>query len=65
LWIPDVSCPVYIFHGTNDEIIPYDASERLVRLIKSEHRLMAISGGGHNDLSDHALYHQQMDRILK
>ena len=64
-WIPDVSCPVYIFHGTKDEIISYDASERLLRLIKSEHRLIAIPGGGHNDLDGHALYRQQMDRILK
>jgi len=65
LWISKVSCPVYIFHGMKDDIIPYDASERLVRLIQSEHRLVAIPGGGHNDLDHHALYHHQMDQILK
>jgi hypothetical protein len=27
--------------------------------------LIAIPGGSHNDLDGHALYRQQMDRILK
>lgn len=65
LWIPQVACPVYLFHGTQDEIIPFDSSTRLEGLIKSKHELIAIPGGGHNNLIDYPLYHEGLDRILK
>ena len=65
LWMPDVACPVYLFHGTRDEIIPFDTSERLSRLIRSEHRLIAVPGGGHNNIGEFPLYHDELDRILK
>ena len=65
LWIPHVTCPVYLFHGTADEIIPFESSTRLIRLIRSEHDLFAIPGGGHNDLIDYPLYHEGLDRILR
>jgi hypothetical protein len=65
LWISDVSCPIYIFHGTKDEIVPYNSSERLFSLIKTEKKLVTIPGGGHNNLSDFSLYHEQLDLILK
>lgn len=65
LWISDVSCPVYLFHGTKDDIVPYSSSERLLTLIKTEKKLVAIPGGGHNNLSDFPLYHEQLDLILR
>ena len=65
LWISDVSCPVYLFHGTKDDIVPYSSSEQLFKLIKAEKKLVTIPGGGHNDLSDFSLYHEQLDKILK
>lgn len=65
LWISDVSCPVYLFHGTKDDIVPYSSSERLLTLIKTEKKLVTIPGGGHNNLSDFSLYHEQMDLILR
>jgi fermentation-respiration switch protein FrsA (DUF1100 family) len=65
LWIPDVTCPVYLFHGTKDDIVPYSSSERLLKLIKTEKELITIPGGGHNDLGDFNLYQEQLDRILK
>ena len=65
LWISDVTCPVYLFHGTADDIVPYSSSERLLKLIRTESRLIKIPGGGHNDLSDFNLYQEELDRILK
>ena len=65
LWIGDVSCPVYLFHGTVDDIVPHDSSERLVKLIKTENRLITIPGGGHNNLDAFDIYHQELARILK
>lgn len=65
LWIPRVSCPVYLIHGTKDDIIPYHSSEKLLKLIKSNGKLMTIEGGGHNNLSDFKLYQEQLDQILE
>jgi pimeloyl-ACP methyl ester carboxylesterase len=65
MWISDVKCPVYLFHGTADDIVPYSSSERLLKLIRTESRLIKIPGGGHNDLSDFTFYQEELDRILK
>ncbi len=65
LWISDVPCPVYLFHGTEDDIVPHSSSERLLKLIRTESRLIRIPGGGHNNLNDFALYHEELERILK
>jgi alpha-beta hydrolase superfamily lysophospholipase len=64
LWIGDVACPVYLFHGTSDDLIPHGASERLAALIRTEHELITIVGGGHNDLDNFEQYGQKLDRIL-
>jgi uncharacterized protein len=65
LWIGDVGCPVYLFHGTSDDLIPHGASERLATLVKTEHQLITIVGGGHNDLGNFEQYGHQLDRILR
>jgi hypothetical protein len=64
-WIGEVACPVYLFHGAKDDIIPFDHSVRLERLIRSPHRLIRIEGGGHNDLSDFGAFDRELDQILR
>jgi hypothetical protein len=64
-WIGDVPCPVYLFHGTKDMIIPFEHSVRLERLIRTPHRLIRIEGGDHNDLSDFGAFDRELDRILQ
>ena len=63
-WISAVTCPVYLLHGTRDELIPYDSSERLAHLIRSEHQLFTIPGGGHNNLVNFPEYRAALDQIL-
>jgi pimeloyl-ACP methyl ester carboxylesterase len=63
--IGEVACPVYLFHGAKDDIIPFDHSVRLERLIRSPHRLIRIEGGGHNDLSDFGAFDRELDQILR
>ncbi len=64
-WIGEVACPVYLFHGTKDDIIPFDHSARLEALIRSPHRLIRIEGGGHNNLSDYGAFDRELDQILR
>lgn len=63
-WIRSVSCPVILFHGTADDIIPFHMAEHLNAVLKVEHRLIAVPGGGHNALDGHSLYQQELDQIL-
>ena len=65
LWIADVACPVYLFHGERDTIIPFNESERLSKLIRSGHQLIAVPEGGHNNLGDFRQYREALDRILR
>lgn len=65
LWIVDVACPVYLFHGGKDKIIPFNESELLSKLIRSEHQLITVPEGDHNNLEDFRQYREALDRILR
>jgi pimeloyl-ACP methyl ester carboxylesterase len=64
-WIGEVACPVYLFHGAKDDIIPFDHSVRLEKLIRAPHRLTRIEGGGHNDLGNFGAFDRELDQILR
>jgi fermentation-respiration switch protein FrsA (DUF1100 family) len=47
----DVSCPVRVFHGTEDKVVPYEAGQRLFDTIPIQNKVFySIEGGGHNNL---------------
>lgn len=50
--IGHVHCPVYIIHGTKDEIIPFWHAEDLVRNCRKgcQYPPYMVDGGGHNNL---------------
>lgn len=61
-----VQCPVIIFHGTSDEVVPFESGERLFNSI--EHlpkKLVAISGGAHNNLDQFEEYQQGIAEALQ
>lgn len=64
-WIPLVSCPIYIIHGTRDWLIPIKHSERLQKLNPRRVTLIRIEGGGHNNLPRFDEYHNFIRDILK
>jgi pimeloyl-ACP methyl ester carboxylesterase len=45
------SCPVYIFHGNKDRIIPLSCALKLKPYLKPTDHFWVISGAGHNNLS--------------
>jgi len=63
-WIGQVASPVYLIHGTRDELIPFASSQRLAELIPGEHKLYAIEGAGHNDFTGYAGYDRALGEIL-
>ena len=51
-YLSGVDCPVVIFHGTNDLIVPFELGERLFQAHQASKdiSLVVIESGGHNDL---------------
>ncbi len=59
-----VSVPVYLFHGTEDELIPFNSSERLEAL--GEHiELITMHGARHSEYRNNPNYRDGMERIFK
>ena len=63
LFLPEVSCPTLLLHGTKDEVIYYGSSEKLHLLVPST-TFVTITDGDHNNLSDHARYHTALEEFL-
>lgn len=63
-FVQQVSAPVVLFHGDQDEVIPYNSSLRLKALLKPGDQLIPISGAGHNGLLDSPQYQQAIGRLL-
>lgn len=61
--LPKIKTPVYLFHGTEDETIPYISSERLNKLDENI-VLITIKDGSHNNLNTYHLYHDHLKEIL-
>ena len=64
-YIQQVNCPVYIFHGTKDEVVPYEESEKLFNLVQSQRYFYTIEGGTHNNLIEFEEFRTAMEAVLK
>lgn len=65
LALPQIGIPVYLFHGTADEVIPYESSQRILPLIRSPKELVTIPGGAHDGLRLTPVYNAALDRFLR
>jgi uncharacterized protein len=63
-WVSNVNFPVYLFHGTEDETVPHNSSERLAKL-SDNITLFSIKDGSHNNLNTFHKYHEELDFIFK
>jgi len=64
-YLEKVTSPLHIFHGTDDELIPYQQALNLKKLFKPTDELITIEKGKHNNLFDFAKANEQLDRILQ
>jgi hypothetical protein len=64
-WIRNVNCPVLIFHGTEDEVIPYENSVKLKRLLKKGDRYVTIDYANHNNIPLFPEYLVHLEEYLK
>lgn len=63
--ITRVKCPVYLFHGTEDDIIYFGSSLKLKKLQPENITLYPIRDGGHNNLVHFEDYHKYLAKILE
>ena len=65
-YIQKVSCPIYIFHGTQDQVVPFESGKRLYESIPHNNKsFYTIQNGGHNNLGDFEIYWKEVAAILK
>lgn len=57
--------PVVIFHGRDDEIIPYESSERLLKESQTIDTLISLPLQGHNGMTENPNYLTGIGEILK
>ncbi len=58
------SAPIYLLHGTEDQIIPIGMATKLARQLSDKAELTIINGGRHHDLSDYQEYWDTLDAIF-
>jgi alpha-beta hydrolase superfamily lysophospholipase len=64
LYASKVTCPVFIAHGTEDEIIPYASGEALTHKFNPAPSFLTVKGGHHNDLWDYPDYRAFIEKAL-
>lgn len=65
-FITKVECPITIFHGTNDTVVPYSSAEKLNTVAPEDKTaFITIKGGGHNNLVDFEIYRDKIDEVLQ
>lgn len=63
-FLPKVSDPVIVLHGTNDGVIPYRHALRLQALLKKDDELITITGGTHRNLYSFLIVPHKIDSLL-
>lgn len=64
-FITKVKAPIYIFHGSQDALIPHSNSERLKKIIKSTDQMFLLENEDHVGINDNPEYQQKLKEILK
>jgi len=63
-YLEKVSAPVYMFHGTADELIGFSHAKLLLKHAKPTDVLVAIKGEGHN-IKDNEILKEELKKILR
>jgi len=64
-FIKEVECPITIYHGTDDRVVPHSSGYRLFRESESPHiSFYSIHGGRHHNLSEFPGYVETIGEVL-
>ncbi|MEP1034248.1 alpha/beta fold hydrolase [Ekhidna sp.] len=66
LYLNTCEVPIYIFHGTDDEVVDYSSGKQLFNSLSGKDtEFFTIEGGHHNDLSNFTSYWHYMKIVLR
>ena len=65
VYITKVKVPIFIFHGEQDKLIPYENSLWLQKRFKPTDSLFILQHQGHAGMNDNADYKEELGKILK
>lgn len=60
LYAPKVSCPILIFHGSEDSVVPLENGQKLYSLLDGKGKFIILEGYGHNNLPASPLYEEHL-----
>jgi pimeloyl-ACP methyl ester carboxylesterase len=64
-YLPKVTAPITLLHGTADGIVRYGNAVDLLPLLKKGDELVTVAGGSHNDLYDYPKVSSKIDSLLQ
>lgn len=64
-YLPTIKAPIYIFHGKNDQLIPYENSVRLSQLLKENCHFYPLRDQDHVGMNENSDYQNALKRILQ
>ena len=64
-YIKNVSCEIYLLHGKEDGVIPFESAERLYEVIPNKNKhFISIENAGHNYLQDYKAFKTGIQKAL-
>ena len=63
-YISDCEMPIVLFHGNEDEVIPYGQSIKLKHLLKKSDKLIVLNRQGHNGMTFRDEYVEAIGEVL-
>lgn len=64
-YLPKITYPVYIFHGTSDRVVSYRSAEALKPLLTLKDQFCTIEGGEHKNLGSFPQFQEALDKVLQ
>lgn len=64
-YLRKVECPIYIFQGTRDWVVPYKCAARLKKHLKPTDKFITVPGGSHNNLLFYDIYNRKLQEFLQ
>ena len=64
-YLPKIKAPIYIFHGTHDQLIPYENSIRLGKILRSNGYFYPLRDQDHIGMNENNDFQNQLKVILE
>lgn len=63
-YIVKVKSPIYLFHGNKDQVISFENSKRLKKLLKPNDKLFILDNQDHIGINENLIFQEKLKKIL-